>query len=158
MAAIDPITAALLLLHGDDRPARERIVAATRPAQTTSSGQPNGWVVPNDPHIYISTESKMYKKAADGDADALKEMAGNIGHEAYHQSVTGSQPGDAATKTAREGAAYQKQLELLRSLGASKGALSRVLQSQQWNAPGYKPLPARGFAQQLLQLQTPADE
>lgn len=86
---------------------------------------PRAWVRSDRPGtIFIATWTETFKRAGEGDRNAVKELAGLIAHETYHV-IHGPD----------EGPAYQQQLEVLKAVGANGAAISRARDAQRIVAP-----------------------
>jgi len=94
---------------------------------STDPTMPRAWVRSDRPgSIFVATWTDTYKRAARGDTNAIKELAGLIAHEAYH-----------ATHGPDEGPAYEHQIDLLQAVGARRDAVARARQAQRIIAPFY---------------------
>jgi len=125
------------LLYGDDRPALENIRVVSSqdyPGSKSDTTQPKAWARSNDPNIYLDRGHDIYKLAMSGNKNAQKALAGILGHEQFHKRVTMD-----------EGPAYEKELEILKSLRASGSELSRVRMAQRHVDPNYRVLKSKPF-------------
>ena len=75
------------------------------------------FVVQGDNHIYIRTDTQLYKDAMDGDTDSAIELAGIIAHEYNH--LKHPEQGEAG--------AYQAEITMLLKLGAKQASIAATI-------------------------------
>lgn len=129
VAAAMAVQSALgLLPNAANLPPIQVVSKQQAPKGLSTTAETRAWVM-GDGKIYIADWTDTYKDAQRGKKDAIKELAAMIVHEAWHIDHPGGVHGEA----------YQVQIDTLRELKASAGAISKVVIAQRETCPSYHP-------------------